>query len=199
MEKKYKLTSEKIEHLGKTLYRIEALIDFGNVKKGDKGGFIERENNLSQNGDAWIYGDAKIYDNAWIYDNARIYGNARISGNAKIYDNAWISGNERIYGDAWIYGDAKIYDNAWIYGNARIYGNAKIYGNAEISGKIKIESGYFFGMRYKKEEIKYVENEGQEIIYKGDAKFGIGEIAVDPVAKLGETININGKTYKRVD
>lgn len=151
MEKKYKLTSEKIEHLGKTLYRIEALIDFGNVKKGDKGGFIERENNLSQNGDAWIYGDAKIYD------------------------------------------------NAWIYGNARIYGNAKIYGNAEISGKIKIESGYFFGMRYKKEEIKYVENEGQEIIYKGDAKFGIGEIAVDPVAKLGETININGKTYKRVD
>ena len=38
MEKKYKLTDETIEVNGKTLYRIEALKDFSNIKKGDKGG-----------------------------------------------------------------------------------------------------------------------------------------------------------------
>ena len=37
-ELKYKLTEESIVIYNKTLYRIEALKDFGDVKKGDKGG-----------------------------------------------------------------------------------------------------------------------------------------------------------------
>ena len=50
MEKKYRLTEETINYNLKTLYRIEALKDFGDVKRGDKGGFIESENNLSHYG-----------------------------------------------------------------------------------------------------------------------------------------------------
>ena len=46
-EKKYKLTDETIKHKGRVLRRIEALKDFADVKKGDKGGFVESENNLS--------------------------------------------------------------------------------------------------------------------------------------------------------
>ena len=46
--KKYKLTEETINVDGRTLYRIEALTYFGDVKQGDKGGFIENENNLTQ-------------------------------------------------------------------------------------------------------------------------------------------------------
>ena len=46
MEKKYKLTDETIEVEGKSLYRIEALKDFCEIKKCDKGGFIESEDNL---------------------------------------------------------------------------------------------------------------------------------------------------------
>ncbi len=38
MEKKYKLTNETLEYNGRTLYRIEALRDFSDVKKGDIGG-----------------------------------------------------------------------------------------------------------------------------------------------------------------
>lgn len=45
---KYKLTEETINVNGITLYRIEALKDFSDVKKGDKGGFLEKEDNLSQ-------------------------------------------------------------------------------------------------------------------------------------------------------
>lgn len=40
---KYKLTSETKLWLGKTLYRIEALVDFASVKAGDKGGWVEAE------------------------------------------------------------------------------------------------------------------------------------------------------------
>ena len=54
MEKKYKLTEESIIYFGKTLFRIEALKDFGNVNKGDKGGYVQSDENLSQEGDCWI-------------------------------------------------------------------------------------------------------------------------------------------------
>ena len=77
--KKYKLTKEKIEHNGRTLYRIEALIDFSNVKKGQKGGFIEKEDNLSHEGKAWVYDNACVYGDAWVSGNARVYGNAWVN------------------------------------------------------------------------------------------------------------------------
>lgn len=39
--KKFELTNETIEYLGRTLHRIRALRDFSNVKAGDLGGYIE--------------------------------------------------------------------------------------------------------------------------------------------------------------
>ena len=137
-EKKYKFTNETITFLGKVLRRIEALKDFTDVKKGDKGGFIESEKNLSQKGNCWIYDNAivyenaKIYENAGIYNNVNIHGNAKIYGNARIYNNATIYGNSIIYENAKIYGNTKVYDNATIYGNVMICGSAQVYGNATI-------------------------------------------------------------------
>ena len=77
--KKFELTTESITFLGRTLFRIKALISFGNVKAGELGGYIEKEGNLSHEGDAWVY------------DNARVYGDARVCGNAWVYDNADIA------------------------------------------------------------------------------------------------------------
>ena len=46
--KKYKLRTDLVKiHNLTTLYRIEALKDFRYVKKGDLGGWIEKEDNLS--------------------------------------------------------------------------------------------------------------------------------------------------------
>ena len=64
--KKYRLTNEKIIVGCRTLYRIQALRDFGDVKEGEFGGWIESEKNLSHEGSAWIYG------NAWVYGDADI-------------------------------------------------------------------------------------------------------------------------------
>ena len=144
MDKKFELTDETINLRGKILYRIRALKDFGDVKKGDLGGFVEKESNLSQKGNCWICNDARVFDDATIYGNAEIYGNARVydnaevSGDAKVFSNAVIYDNAEIFGKASIYGNARVCGNADIYGNARIYGNAFIYGDAQVFGKARV-------------------------------------------------------------
>ena len=129
---KFKLTKNKKDYFGTTLYQIEATMSFGDIAKGELGGWIEKKENLSEDGDAWVS------------------GNARVSGDAQVY------------GDAWVYG------HAWDY------------------GKLKLLAGWFFGIRYKKEDIKYVKiDDDNELIYKGEAKFGEDEVK-----------SLSGKTVK---
>ena len=146
MSKKYKLTDETIKLNGVTLYRIEALKDFGEIKKGDKGGFIESENNLAHEGDAWVsdnahvYGDACVFDNARVYNNAFVSGYAQVYGNARVYGNAWLYDNTRVCGYAWVadnarvYGDANVCDDSSVFGSACVYDNARVYGDALVRG-----------------------------------------------------------------
>ena len=103
-EKKYKLTKESIKFNGKKLYRIEALKDFADVKKGEKGSFIESESNLSHDGDAWVSDNAKVFGNARVYCDARISDNARVTSNVEVSDNAKVSGNAVVYGNAKVSG-----------------------------------------------------------------------------------------------
>lgn len=79
MNKKYELTDETLEWNVRTLHRIRALVDFGDVKAGELGGWIEKEENLSHNGDAWVY------DNAWVYGNALVFSDARVYSDAEIF------------------------------------------------------------------------------------------------------------------
>ena len=156
--KKYELVkSESIVHNGRTLYRIRALREFTisrgvAIKVGDIGGFVESENNLSQEDICWIFDDAKVYENAKICGDAKICCDAKVFGNAKICGDAKICCDAKIFGKAAIFENAEIsdysqvYENAivsdtaWVFGNAKIYGNAKIcekaqiYGNAEVKG-----------------------------------------------------------------
>ena len=110
MGKKYELTEETKEFYGRTLHRIKALKNFGDVEVGDLGGYIESESNLIQEGCAWVYGDAMVFDNA------------KVCGDAMVFDNAKV------------YGDAMVFDNAKVRGNAKVFDNAKVFGNAEIKG-----------------------------------------------------------------
>lgn len=69
--KKFELTSEFITNIfGTKLFRIKALIEFGNVKAGELGGFVEKEENLNHEGNAWVYGNARVCDDARVYGNA---------------------------------------------------------------------------------------------------------------------------------
>ncbi len=96
---KYEFTEETLDWKGKTLHRIRALRDFGDVKAGDIGCWIEKEKNLSHNGDCWIYDSAKVYGSAIVCDSAKICDSTKICGSAKVYDSTKICGSACINSD----------------------------------------------------------------------------------------------------
>ena len=150
--KKYELTNEYIIYFGKKLYRIKALKNFGNVKAGELGGYIEKEDNLSQYDNAWVYGDTRVFDEAIVKDNAMVYGEAIVKDkaivkdNARVYDNARVCGEAIVKGIAIVVGNARVCgeaivkDNAIVGGNAIVKDKTWVFGNARIKGNAWIES-----------------------------------------------------------
>ena len=155
--KKFELLEyDTIRFEGHTLHRIKALKDFSDVKAGDLGGYIEKEENLSYVYDCWVYDHAKVYGTATVRDNATIHDNVVVCDYADVYENAELYGDSRIidngsvYGHATIIGSviisefgkvtetaivshgAKVYGNAIVCGNSRIYDTSRVYGNAII-------------------------------------------------------------------
>ena len=132
--KKYRLTEETTKVGNRTLYRIQALRDFGNVKEGDIGGYIEAEKNLIQDG------------NAWVSDDARVSGDARVYGNACVSGNAWVSGNARVSGDSRVSGDADIKtasDICSMSGFGSEYRTTTAFRTK--NGDVHVSCGCFFG------------------------------------------------------
>lgn len=141
--KKYELTSEYVEFDGRKLYRIKALKSFYlcglTVKAGALGGYIEKEENLSQEGNAWIHGNAEIKNEAWIHGNAEIGGNAKVKDEAEVYGDAEVCDNAEIRDNAEILGDARIGGKAQIYGKAKVMRRVVVHANAEILGDAQIQ------------------------------------------------------------
>ena len=79
-----------------TLHRIRAVAEFGLVKIGDLGGWIEKEENLSHEGKAWVWGNAEVWGNAKVWGNAEVCGDAEVWGNAKVWGNAEVWGNAKV-------------------------------------------------------------------------------------------------------
>jgi carbonic anhydrase/acetyltransferase-like protein (isoleucine patch superfamily) len=148
---KYGFTGDTMEHCGYILQRIICLESIAySVIKDQLGGWIEKESNLSQDGNAWVADEAKVYGNAQIQGNATVknhamvWENAIVFGNASVYDDAHVRDDARIYGDAQIFGDARIIESAEVYGDAYVSGHvlveeqARIYGSARLREYVKI-------------------------------------------------------------
>lgn len=130
-DKKYVLLADEhpsMDYSPDKYKRVKAVRDFGSVKAGTLGGYIESEANLSQTGNAWVGCDST--------------GCAIVGGNAKVYDNALVSGGGSTdYGgkkDG--YGGAtRVLNNAQVFGNAKVLNGSslyagKVYGNATFHG-----------------------------------------------------------------
>ena len=91
---------------GRTLKRVRYLIAIAAtlwspaVNPGDLGGYAEKVENVSIEGNACILGDARIEGNARIWGDARILGNARIEKRADIF---WTSNVGSEYGTLTVY------------------------------------------------------------------------------------------------
>lgn len=151
------------------LRRIRALVTIPNrVTKGELGGFVEGEHNLSQEGKCWIgkgamvYGKARVTDDAYITDAAVVFCYARVSGkalvagkaqviehavvtdfasvsvSALVRGHATVSDHAGVGGLAVVGGDARVCGNANVFGAASVSGNASVHGNAAVHGSAAV-------------------------------------------------------------
>ena len=76
--RKYEFTDEKIfftdirDFSSHAVHRIRAVRDFGTVKAGDLGGWLEKEENLSHDGEAWVGGEAQVTGAALVTGDALV-------------------------------------------------------------------------------------------------------------------------------
>lgn len=128
---------------GHTIHRIRALRNFGNVKAGDLGGWLESEWNLSQEGDCWVADEAKVMDQAQVQHHAIVRHHAIIGAQASIYDYAIVEEYAEVKGSAAIFGYATVSQDAQVRGWARIGDHAYVDGgslihNGTVGGYAKI-------------------------------------------------------------
>ena len=78
------------------LHRVKALMDFNGVKKGQKGGYVEKIENVEDL--AWVGDEAKLYD------DAKIGGLSQLRGCSELFHNAQLMGEVDVYGNCKFYG-----------------------------------------------------------------------------------------------
>ena len=207
MDNKYKLTDETIEFNGVKLYRIEALKDFSLVKKGDKGGFVQSERNLSHNGNCWIFHDAKALGNSLVEANAVLSCNAQICDDAIASGYSFITNDSIVCGRAVIYNKAKISHNAFIGGYAGVYGNSyitgfskvvghsNVTGNAEICNALIEKSSDYMVFQNWWSSLRHFTWTRSNNMWKVGCFYGTGKELIEKAYKDSE---LSGREYKRV-
>jgi hypothetical protein len=187
---KYELTDETIDYKGHTLHRIKAVTNFGDIKAGDLGGFIESEDNLSHSGYCWVYDEAKVYEHARVNNDAEIYGDADVYNEARVFDAAKIYGNAKVYGNAQIRGNAEVYETAVVYGSAKIYDCCWVYGNAVVISNedyIEFKNWWSSGRHFTWTR--------SNNMWKVGCFYGTGEQLIEKAYKDSEK---SGREYERV-
>jgi hypothetical protein len=119
MQKKYEVLAHDSVVVGqRRLFRIRAVRDFGDIRRGDVGGYIECEANLCHFGNSWVHDVAQVYGSgAVVRDNARVRGEAwvlgRVEGDAEVCDLVVIAEGACVGGRAVLCGD-EIVGGGWV-------------------------------------------------------------------------------------
>lgn len=168
-QRKYEFTGETLEVAGRTLRRIRRLSD------GLRGGWIEREENLSHEGSCFVYDHGKVSDHARVTGDATVRNYAKVSGSAVLQDQAcaaeqaWINGAAVLRdqalatGRCWV-GDravvcdrAQVCDDAAVSEDAIVGSNTVAMGSAWIKGTTQVWSqGRVFGGQARVENMYYL-------------------------------------------
>jgi len=119
MTNKYELLTGDCSRVGdRIVYRIRAFRDFGDIRREDLGGYIEKESALAHDG------------HAWVQDMVQVYGpNGRVGGNARIKGEAWVLGR--------VDGDAQICDLVVISEHEHVGGRTIVCGDEIVGGEAR--------------------------------------------------------------
>ncbi|MFI3231121.1 MAG: hypothetical protein R3Y29_06200 [bacterium] len=209
---KYILLKVKNPDHSKTdfLYRIRAIKSFNDVKAGDLGGYVSGEDNLSQEGNCWIYDDSMVLDYAFIDQNALIFRNSIIRDNARISSNTNIV-NSHISDNVYIIGESQVFESvikndvsitgSAIVINSLITDNVEIKNNSRvISANIKEFNKLFDNTFVYRSSITGGYTLKDNIIIRKSTMEGFEELAGDVYInnnKKSDKININNKKLEK--
>ncbi|WP_420637405.1 hypothetical protein [Candidatus Poriferisocius sp.] len=126
------------------------------AQRGDLGGWVEGEENLSAGGSAWVAGDAKVFD------DARVEGDALVTGRTKVFGGARVSN--------W----AQVKDHAVVCSGAEVYEQAQVGGEAVVCGWVPraFSLSAWAGAE-----------EGAKVARMGAWVQGWGEVGMEPVLR----------------
>ena len=131
---KCRLTNETRVVDGMKLYRIQAIWDFGDVKKGDLGGFVDSADRIATRGECWVYDDAAVY--ATDGEVCSMSNNAKVKGHSTVV-NSVLKGNALIDGDVHFV-ESVGEDNIRVEGRANVL-SSELKDDALVTGDAEIE------------------------------------------------------------
>lgn len=103
------------------MFRIQALKDFNDVKKGDRGGYVESEDNLS----------FEPGDNSWVYDDSIVHGDGKVEKDSVVYKNSEVA-DSRITNNSNVSHNSDIKNSR--ISNSIVQGAETFYANVKDSG-----------------------------------------------------------------
>ena len=151
----YRLGEETKTVNGRNLHRVVALVDNRFASAGDRGGWVESENNLAHDGswvgdEAQVYGDGRVECGAAALACSVVCDQSVVTGRSLLWESCQIRGQARVEGggvsptivagEAVVDGAALVSDGAVVAGNAvvsdsgRVGGGARVGGNARVTG-----------------------------------------------------------------
>lgn len=121
------------------LFRIISLKEFRtkngyDVKKGEVGGYVEGEQNLSQNDFSWIFNTAMVFDDALLIDST-VHDQAKVFGNCILTD-CEVRRKVRVWGSCTLTG-CYLTDNVDVSGECEV-NDTKAFNASVITGKSKV-------------------------------------------------------------
>lgn len=121
-DKKYELVPEtNVKFYFRPMYRIRALKDFSDVKKGQYGGYVESEENLSQTGNCWIYDNSIVCKGSRVINNAVVKDSSTVTGYSEISDDAIVEKGSRIDEHSVVCDQSRVIDSLVTESSAVIY------------------------------------------------------------------------------
>ncbi|WMY72317.1 YdcK family protein [Buttiauxella selenatireducens] len=131
------------------LWQVMALCDFGDVKAGQLGGWIENEDNLSQHGHCWIYSsECVVYGGSSVADDAQIHGSSTLCHQAHVSGKSFVE-QSLISGECHIFDAARILNGSQIIAVRGLTADEdqllKIYGNATVNASRVVHQAQIFG------------------------------------------------------
>ena len=175
-QKKYEIT--EITHPKYPwLHRIRARCQVNEqVGPGALGGYVQTEDNLSQDGTCWIYDQAICCEEAVVEDDGRMFdgavarGSALISGDARMFERAVAEGNSSFFSGE-LKEDARLSGNAVVNrsdnGLSPLIGRkSNVYGS--VCGWFVVNDNIFDGEHYlnRTEDMFILENGKREVLVK---------------------------------